>query len=309
VRGKVADKEGQPVAGARVDYYPFLGNPFVGNLADEEPVHAEMTTGADGSYTLTVLPGPGFIGVVGPRQDTYLPACVTLQQRKDFFKIPVEKQSEETLTSVLRGLSFMIRQEDYHALVLLEPGEKEEGLVKDVALEPPQTVKGRVVGPDGEPLAGVTAFGLVRYGEETLKGAEFTVRGLNPRANRPVVFVHKEKNLSCLVKEWRGAASGPLTVKLQPCGSLAGRIVDQDSQPVAGLRIDLWGKGTGLIGGATFDGQVLTTDKEGRFRALGLVPGEQYWIELSRSPRSRSYTAVESGKENDVGDIKAYLGR
>src|SRR5262249_7840873 len=177
--------------------------------------------------------------------------------------------------------------EDYHAFVLLEPGEKEEGLVKDVALEPPQTVKGQVVGPDGEPLTGVTAFGLVRYGEETLKGSEFTVRGLNPRANRPVVFSHKEKNLGCLVKEWSRAASGPLTVKLQPCGSLAGRIVDQDGQPVAGLRIDLWGKGAGLIGGATFDGQVLITDKEGRFHAEGLVSGEQYWIELSRSPRSR----------------------
>jgi RNA polymerase sigma factor (sigma-70 family) len=309
VRGKVTDKEGRPVASARVDYYPFLGNPFIGTLADEEPVHSEMTTGPDGSYTLTVLPGPGFIGVIGPRQDTFMPAYVTLKERKDFFKIPVAQQAEDTLTSVLRGVSFVIRQEDYHALVLLEPGEKEEGLVKDVVLEPPQTVKGQVVGPDGEPLTRVTAFGLVRYGEETLKGAEFTVRGLNPRANRPVVFYHKEKNLSCLVKEWSDAASGPLTVKLQPCGSLAGRIVDQEGQPVAGLRIDLWGKGTGLIGSATFDQQVITSDKDGRFRALGLVPGEQYWIELSRSPRSRCFTAVESGKENDVGDIKAYLGK
>src|SRR5262249_15419941 len=157
VRGRVVDRAtGRPVAQTRVDYYPLLGNNFVGNLADEEPVYAETTTGADGSYTLTVLPGPGVIGVIGPRQDTDMPACVTLQDRKDFSKIPVAEQREDTLTSVYRGGPFSIRQEDYHAFVLIEPAEKEEGLVKDVALESPQTVKGRVVGPDGEPLTGVT---------------------------------------------------------------------------------------------------------------------------------------------------------
>jgi protocatechuate 3,4-dioxygenase beta subunit len=309
VHGRATDKTtGKPVAQARVDYYPLFGNPNVGKLADDEPVLAQTTTGADGSYSLTVLPGPGVIGVTGPRMDAFMTGLVTLQERKDYFKIPVEQQRENTLTSVLRGNVFLIRQEDYHAFVLLEPGAKEEGLVKDVGLEPPQTAKGRVVGPDGQPLTGVTAFGLIRYGEETLKGTEFTVRGINPRAVRPLVFLHKEKNLGCFVKEWRRATDGPLTVTLQPCGSASGRVVDQDGQPVAGLRIDLMGMGAGEIG-ATLDRQVVTTDKEGRFRVERLVPGQRYWVELSRSPRSRTYAIVESGKQNDLGDIKAYLGK
>src|SRR5205814_1595446 len=77
-------------------------------------------------------------------------------------------------------------EEPCHALVLLEPGEKEEGLVRDVALERAQERKGRVVGPDGEPLAGAIVFGLSprELGHETLNGAEFTVRGINPKAPR-----------------------------------------------------------------------------------------------------------------------------
>ena len=59
VRGQVTDKEGRPVAHARVAYPPLFGNPNVGKLDEETPVLAEATTGADGSYALTVLPGPG----------------------------------------------------------------------------------------------------------------------------------------------------------------------------------------------------------------------------------------------------------
>src|SRR5262249_19571550 len=148
----------------------------------------------------------------------------------------------------------------YHALILLEPAEGDKELVRDVALDPPQERKGRVIGPDDQPIAGVEVRGLSpRWFEvETLKGSEFTVRGLNPRSNRQLTFHPKEKNLGFLVKELRGATPEPLTVKLQPCGSVSGRIVDQDGQPVAGVK--------------TEGGLPITTDKEGRFRVEGLVP-------------------------------------
>src|SRR5205823_161751 len=94
-----------------------------------------------------------------------------------------------------------------HALVLLEPGEREERLVKDAALERTQERKGRVIGPDGEPLTSVTVTGLWSsrwYVVETLKGAEFTVRGINPRAPRQLTFYHKDKNLGFFLKELPG---------------------------------------------------------------------------------------------------------
>jgi uncharacterized protein (DUF1501 family) len=92
-------------------------------------------------------------------------------------------------------------------------------------------VQVRGVGPDGQPLTGVTVFDLLSI--ETLKGAEFTVRiNPRPREGRQLVSYHKDKNLGFFLKDLRGDTSGLLTVKLQPCGSASGRMVDRDGQPV-----------------------------------------------------------------------------
>jgi hypothetical protein len=96
VRGKVTDKAtGKPVAQARVDYHPLAGNPNVNaKLAGYWAPRSEATTGPDGSYALTVLPGPGVLGVAGPKPDAYRPALVTLKERKDFFKAPIDHRDD-----------------------------------------------------------------------------------------------------------------------------------------------------------------------------------------------------------------------
>jgi RNA polymerase sigma factor (sigma-70 family) len=311
VRGRVTDKAtGKPIAKARVEYHPLAGNTYASQLTDVCKPCAEATTGPDGSYELTVLPGQGVIGVAAPRLGAYMPALVAPKELKDFFKAPlIEEQGEVHLTVAGGANSFgAISQNSYNALVLLEPDEKEEGLVKDVALEPPVERKGRVVGPDDQPLTGVTVCGLTRHGVETLQGAEFTLRGINPRANRPLVFYHKDKNLGFYVKELRGVPSAPLTIKLQPCGSTSGRIIDPDGQPVAGLRLTVQGCALPIFGVAGGGSQLVTTDKEGRFRAEGLVPGQEYRVSEAQFTNGilRIYAPVrvEPGKHQELGDIK-----
>jgi RNA polymerase sigma factor (sigma-70 family) len=316
VHGRITDKAtGKAIAHAQVEYHPLAGNHFAIRMAQVAKPCAATTTDPDGSYALTVLPGPGVIAVTGPRLEAHMPALVTLQDLKDFFKAPViEQRSEDFLTVAGGGNSFgAISQNFYNALVLLEPGEKEEGLVKDVTLEPPLERRGRVVGPDDQPLTGAWVCGLVRHGVETLKGAEFTVRGINPRANRPLVFYHNEKNLGCYVKELRGDPSMPLTVKLQPCGSASGRIIDPDGQPVAGLRLSVQGNALPILGDAGGGSQLVTTDKEGRFSAEGLVPGQEYHVSEAQVfngiLRIHAPVRVEPGKHQDLGEIKARLDK
>ena len=316
VHGRVTDKEtGQPIAAARVDYHPLGGNPHVGKLPGAWNPGAETITGPDGGYTLTVLPGPGAMGVTASRPDAYMPACVTVQERKDFFKAPLaNNDNEDHLTRAVGSNHFSgISLGHYNAIVLLEPGENEEALVKDIALGRPQERKGRVLGPDGKPLTGVTAtglapFGLGLHGIETLKEAEFTVRGINPRARRPLVFYHKDKNLGCFLNELPRDSSVPLTVQLQPCGSTSGRIVDPDGQPVAGLHLGIQScalRVTGEQGGGYHD---VTTDKDGRFHVGGLVPGQEYRVSEAHTPdgylRIYALVRVEPGKQHDMGEIK-----
>src|SRR5262249_33125919 len=136
---------------------------------------------------------------------------------------------------------------------------------------------------------------------ETLKGAEFTVRRLNPRAGRQFLFHHKDKNLGFFLKELPDEQAGPLVVKLQPCGSASGRWVDPDGQPVAGARVQV--SALHGVGGH----QQVTTDKEGRFRVEGLVPGVEY--DLRKSFRNFPVrVTVESGKHKDLGDVKLDAG-
>src|SRR5207302_1223715 len=121
----------------------------------------------------------------------------------------------------------------------------------DIALEPGRPVTGSVVGPDGQPLTGVLATGLTavlpaaRFRTRLLEGplaqkleaASFTAHGIDPRQPRTLILVHPEKGLA-KVQTLRGDEAGPLTVRLEPVGSISGRIVDAEGRPWSGLRLE-----------------------------------------------------------------------
>jgi protocatechuate 3,4-dioxygenase beta subunit len=305
VRGKVTDKTtGKPIAQARVYYYPLFPNPIVNKKLDGAwHPRSEAITGVDGSYVLTVLPGQGMMGATAPNPEAYMTALVTPKEIKDFFKAPIFSANEPSRAVGENSASFI--QDHHQALVLLEPGEKEEALVKDMTLVTALllTKKGRVVGPDGEPVTGVTVKGLGRGLEEkTLKGAEFTVEDIDARVNRQLFFYHEEKKLGFFLKELSGMTPEPLIIKLQPCGTASGRIVDADGQPVAGSRVDVGAvREQGSVGARH---QWVKTDKDGRFRFEGLVPGYKYPVGRIDLPRILAEVVVEPGKDKDLGDIK-----
>jgi RNA polymerase sigma factor (sigma-70 family) len=320
VRGRVTDKEtGKSIAGARVHYYPLGGNTYVDKLlpGSWDP-RAQTVTGADGSYTITAVPGPGAIGVTAPRWSGYMPAAVSLKERKDFFKARLlYDDHEHYLRWYAAGGSYGAKSLDAHnAIVLLEPNEKDEGLTRDVALERPQERKGRIVGPDDRPLAGTTVYGhtwgrgLTRGGVETLKEDEFIVRSINPKENRPLVFYHKDKNLGFFLKDLRDNPADPLVIKLQPCGSISGRVLDPDGVPLAGMSVYVEGRYHGTSGVS----HSAKLDQDGRFRVDGVVPGQEFevWMSSKRGasfPRLFVRVVVESGKHKDMGELKAEAER
>jgi RNA polymerase sigma factor (sigma-70 family) len=305
VRGKVTDKAThKPIEGTRVFYYPLFENPHASSVAQ----CSMATTEPDGSYALTVHPGPGVIAVVCPNSEAYMPAFMTAKEQKAFFTFDLLRPADGTwvyLAVATAGGS--IYQTNYNALVLLEPKERDKALVKDIVLERARELKGRVLGPDGQPIAGVTVFGLsprlASYQElhETLEGAEFTVRGINPRRKRLIVFQHRGKSLGYCLKELPDEKHGPLTIKLQPCGSISGRIVDADGMPAASGRVYVQGYAWAGDPGAPFP----TLDKEGRFHVKGLVPGLEYSVNDNKRPMILlDGIVVEPGKNKDLGDIK-----
>ena len=79
----------------------------------------------------------------------------------------------------------------------------------------------------------------------------------------------------------KGDETGPLTLRLQPYGTITGRIIDDNGQPSGGLKLfstgGVWPPPPaehGLLPAGNTGGT--HTSNDGRFRVEGLVPGLKY---------------------------------
>ncbi len=111
----------------------------------------------------------------------------------------------------------------------------------------------------------------------------------------------------------RGDESEPYTVKLQPWATLTGRLIDAQGHPRPDVQLftsawqeDLGNPARGLLPTG------LKTDKEGRFRVEGMVPGQEYsGIATSRKEgvgylgTAIDHVVLEPGETRDLGDVRA----
>jgi hypothetical protein len=264
-------------------------------------------TAADGSFTELAIPGPGLLCARADEEDRFLGADLT----------PGYKS----------GLRIL---DGYHAVVPIDVPEKDPKAVTcDIALTPGRTLTGTVVGPDGKPLAGAYPGGLLgvwggplSFEDRKLPTAAFTLGGLDPGKPRFAVFIHPEKKVA-KVQKFQGDEKDPVIVQLEPLASLAGRILDANGKPRAGLTVAAmmtplredykelavellynypsWSKIT--------NGEA-TTDNDGRFRVEGLVPGLKYLVNVRDgadilTDYTREVSSLESGKATDLGDLKS----
>ena len=135
------------------------------------------------------------------------------------------------------------------------------------------------------------------------------------------IFFQPEARLA-KVQRLRGDEAGPLTVKLEPLGAAHGRVLDAQGRPTEGLTVtarfalreesadDLpWSElvQNGLYGSLIRE---VKTDREGRYRVEGLLPGVPYEILVSQGKPSDGAAVVHSrqlapepGKDADLGDV------
>jgi hypothetical protein len=116
---------------------------------------------------------------------------------------------------------------------------------------------------------------------------------------REVAFFHESKHLAGIVKV-SGHAKGPLTVKLEPCGIVRGRLVTEDGKPQPGVLLQV---AAGVLPNAQFQ-----TDKDGRFRIEGLAPGPAYTLDVVKNGKSAGRVfaglVLKAGESKDLGDIQ-----
>jgi hypothetical protein len=300
--GRVTDLTTQkPPRAAVVEYFPLYPNPHSSRISNGFLAASSTLIGPDGSYSLVVLPRPGVVCVAASPRNSYAAAVVG---DNELARLGSDRGNQSACASLqtaggVRGRGVLIDENKYHALSLINPDEKAEPLALDLTLQPAAPLEGTVVGPEGKPLTGVHVIGLTALPkDEVLDGASFTVTGLNPRRGRSLFFHHRDKGLG-KVLTIRGDESGPLTVQLDPCGSVLGRIVDRDGKPVPEVKMRL------IPVFANAPVVTAQSDRDGRFREA-LAPGQRYRLELLSSRRLLREVPgleVESGRSRDLGDL------
>jgi hypothetical protein len=234
--GKVTEAgSGKPVAGAYVAYNGDFEN--------------SVASGPDGSFRIGVPAGAGRLMVTHPSGE-YIPQVVG--------------SAGGSLDQPVGDPTY------YHAVVEVDV-KKDEGKEVAITLRRGVTVQGRLIGPDGKPVASALMFVgghrprfentmhpvLVRDGRFELRGLDpgKTYRALfleHPNALRPMMTLEGKGSLGQLwtpellnVQKRLGAAvdvspkkagAGPVVVRMAPCGSAKLRFVNDQGKPLAGYR-------------------------------------------------------------------------
>jgi RNA polymerase sigma factor (sigma-70 family) len=322
VTGRLTDAaSGRSVRG-NVWWFAFPDNPHRKDYATLDRAMFLVSdwgrVGADGTFAVLAIPGPGVLVACALDVDRY--ALIDGKKRLREMKI---------LSSPARPI---------HRIIQIDPDESDpKSLARDISLDPGRPLTGKVVGADGEPLIGayVAGLGAPQFDSRRpddpaprgmkLEGATFTAEGVNPKQPRALVFYHPEEKLG-KVHRVSDAGDGPVTVRLEGLASVGGRILDARGHPWSGLtvRVGLDGlitepwpedlPNTELFQGglASQLGRVATTDKDGRFRAEGLLPGLPYGLNAfkgegqGRPPvLTRAHLTVGPGRDVDLGDLKS----
>ena len=284
VTGRLIDKSnGKPVAGHVVSHIKLPSNNYDGNETPAEPF------GPHG-FRMTVPPGPGlFLAQAEGKDLPYLRARLPEAVRR----MGVGENGDGASLNVLVSPNHICRMVDVPADV--------ETFTIDLELSRGASRKGRLIDADGKPVIGALVYGRsVDWDVKPLEGADFEVIGLEPGKPRTVSFMHKDRRLAGSVALEPG--DGPVEVRLVPCGSAVGRLIDPDGSPLGGAMVgvalsDSRGEQVPLNVGLWPSGEIFTADRDGRVRIEGLNPDLIARLSFRPQTRPDTWLVPEKSKE------------
>jgi hypothetical protein len=234
LRGRITEAgSGKPVAGAHVAYNAGYDHSVV--------------SGADGSYQIGAAPGAGRLIVTHPSGE---------------YVSQIVGSGGGTLDQPIGDPAY------HHAVIDVDVKKEEKVKEVNVTLRRGVTLKGRLVGPEGKPVASAMMFvsGHRPRFENTMhpvhvRDGNFEIRGCDPEKTYQLLFLEYPRLPQMLMmaeglqtfgqlwlaelvnqKDSRGAslqvvakeaAREPLLIRMAPCGSVKLRFTDGDGKPRA----------------------------------------------------------------------------
>lgn len=305
VGGRVIDRDTrQPLAGAAVVYQPARGNP---NYKDGYDLRNTVLTDHEGRFTITALPGKGFLAVETPDED--------------YIRTP--------LRLAIRGTTLYPQG---HAAVNV-PKDGDVTPV-DILVKKGVTLEARAIGPDGHLVAGLVAMypgidakliDVWNSGQEFPDGT-FRIPGADPERTYRVFFVQPDRRLGTVAAlKLNPSDLGPIEVRLQPTATVKGKLVNPGGSTPAGVQVYptlvLTADRKELKDEDLFDGDLVQfynavlgqrhfyfyrgfEGGNGEFSFEALIPGARFYVVGAGGGRG-AHVPVEDLKPGEVRDLGA----
>jgi RNA polymerase sigma factor (sigma-70 family) len=315
VSGRVVDRQTGKGVQCGIRFAPMPGNPFFAARPGFDNYRTDRTverTDNEGRFRLVTIPGKALVlaqvfegeKLNGKHLCLYRRA-VPDPDHKDLFKA----SDGSWIVQTAAGIEFLSIENTVKVIDIKGDGETRVELSVDRGV----TARIDVRDAGGQPLAGAWAAGLADHWPITfqLPEATATVYALDPDKPRTMVFLHAEKKLGGTAVV-RGDEKEPVLVKLAPLGQVSGRLLDGDGNPLGGVEVAINPEsetGRELYRFATPPHTPVRTDRDGRFRLEGIVPGLKFWM-LRREAdsfvpeRGVGVKQVKPGERLDLGDIR-----
>ncbi len=312
VSGRVIDRAtGKPVPSA-IRSVPLPNNKFFGKPGYDAYNYSGAAASFDyeGRFRLVVLPGP----VVLIAQ-----ATPTMNEKEgrlfNPYKMADFDSKDRERVRVLAGIDgdryffaaggsteFLASG---HAVKYLEFAPDAGKANADLFVDSGKKLTVKIQDAEGKPLKGVLVAGVTATPPYALpfKDAECPVFALDPKSPRRLLFLHPERRLAGTLIV-RGDEKEPPVARLTRAGTVKGRILDADGQPIAGADIRLSPvdrKARELYDQVKSRTAPIPTDKEGRFHLEGMIPDMKFSVSIHQG---RHVVAGPAAHRRAAGQIR-----
>ena len=300
ITGRVTDQAtGKPVS-ALINYFPFLDNPHAkppefrrdifGGGGDDQRFHTQ----ADGTYRLLGLPGHAIVGVWAVhgayRKGVGASQIAGMDQNGMFRTYARGGQANAKFLNALKEVN------------AAEGGQS----TCDFALDPGASIRLNLVDRAGKPVSGASVLDDSQAGDGLPKDSTFEVKELAPHQTRKIAICHQTRQIGkYLVLNTDEQTAHEMTVTLEPCATLVGKLVDEEGVPFEGVEVQA-SPAPGTY--PYFFIPIAVSHADGRFECRGLFPGCDYGLVVHGSETKIQFPlkkiTVESGKTVDLGNVK-----
>jgi hypothetical protein len=322
VEGRVFDRATGRGVKSGVQFVPLPENEFAAQPGYGLPrgvAVAPTQTDDDGKFHVLAMPGPGVlmaqvqIGRPGTdnKPNPYRQASFNEEDSKRVATI-VNDEDRSFAVAGNRGQP-LTGQNAVRVLDLVPDGGP---VTCDLSFDPGKSATISIEDEQGQPVTGTVIGGVADRWATAFKTAEpkCTIYGLGADRPRRVCILHPERHLAGSLT-LMGDETGPLTVRLGPAASFAGRALDADGEPLADALVEIYyprHSAQEVNAFLTRDTAALKTDADGRFRVENVPPGEQLSLGFTQGdkffggPRiTDEKRQLKPGEQLDLGEFKA----